>query len=620
MPANEIKTIISALDQSSPEFQKATQNVRDYQKTTEGAKGGVEQLSHTHLSARHALALVASQTGMNTSELMHLYYAIEMIPGPYGVALGAVMAFKSGLESLREAEEANIKKQQELAENLNKYREYTIAATPKGAAGEGANLVKQANDEIRKMLDERANLEGTWINQLGVVPEEKVNKLPPILKQVVEEINFFAQANKDAQKTLTDSIASTEMMRDKTAERYVLEKLVLDTMVKQADAYYKIRESMEVTNNAAADKRKEQDAEIENAQKIANIEKQAMVGIINRETKKATAAGQSVSLGAVEQLPDYIEHNEAFKKAQLDADKIRKEQYREDLSAAREHSKRMIELQSPHQVIDSYDRKAKLNKEYTVRQYNENAELAEKLRVVDESVSLSKEQKDKESAALRSKYRAQADQESLDHNKALKSLRDEEKVFRLTADAEMLRLKGDTYGAEKKHLEVWLEQEKQAHIGQAAALKRIDEERAAKAAEIERKHQEQKADTMEKYNLEIIRAQKGGGMESFEKLKYDREKEIKELRREGRNEEANLAEQSEGETIKRMGIEAQRSLMGKKQVGFTDITSGWASFASSMNTNPDEREKRQQTRDLIEAIRGWQRTIQQGGFVGALAP
>jgi hypothetical protein len=125
---------------------------------------------------------------------------------------------------------------------------------------------------------------------------------------------------------------------------------------------------------------------------------------------------------------------------------------------------------------------------------------------------------------------------------------------------------------------------------------------------------------MEKYNLEIIRAQKGGGMESFEKLKYDREKEIKELRREGRNEEANLAEQSEGETIKRMGIEAQRSLMGKKQVGFTDITSGWASFASSMNTNPDEREKRQQTRDLIEAIRGWQRTIQQGGFVGALAP
>ena len=82
---NEVLTRFTAVDEQ-------LQDVSERVNKTIGQVA--EKSNQAHFSMRHAMALVGSQLGLNTSELMHYYYALTMLPPGIGEVAVALMILK----------------------------------------------------------------------------------------------------------------------------------------------------------------------------------------------------------------------------------------------------------------------------------------------------------------------------------------------------------------------------------------------------------------------------------------------------------------------------------------------------------------------------------------------
>ena len=561
---NKIQTIIGAVDQTGPDFQKAAQNVRDYQKTTEDAKGGVEQLTHAHLSARHVLSLVAMQTGMGTSELMHFYYAITMIPGPLGVALGAVMALKSAMESQQEAGEKSRKENDEFAASLEKYRNFTFAPSAKGAGGEGDKLIIEANTKLNELYEKQAELKG------------KLLQLP---------------GDFEKSKNLEDEITAQTNLRDLTIERTVKEKAILQEQMELEDKAYQKRATRETTSDEAADKIKAINEELDIADDLAEAADKALHKFNEGE------AG-------------FQEHLEDAQKKELAYQKLKSDAQRMEFKETEKYNDAMQEAAIPRSAVDPYDKRGGIESKFNIANAEAELKLAKEKRQIEQTVGLSDEQRGGLKTAAEKKAAVETEQRRLDEQKLLKDLANEQMLFQINADAEILNLHGHHYEAEKRQLDAWYAQEKASHIGQATALKRIDEERAAKAAEIERKHQEEKMNTLGRYNTDIISATLGSGAGNIARMQLEHQEKQREYKRAGKTEEAAAEEAAYEAKIHRMKMESDMELQSKNTVSFQDTGSAWESFITSLNKNPMELLKLKEAQTTNQILQ----RIEQKGF------
>ena len=122
----------------------------------------IEHTTQAHFSMRHAMALAGSATGMHTQELMHFYYAITMMPGGIGVAVGAFLMLKSMLNaSAEEAEKAKKKLEEvhEAAMRFEKERQaHSIATLEGGEAAKNREELQARAKEIEELQRQQGAL------------------------------------------------------------------------------------------------------------------------------------------------------------------------------------------------------------------------------------------------------------------------------------------------------------------------------------------------------------------------------------------------------------------------------------------------------------------------------
>lgn len=638
MSDNEVKTVFTAEDKGGAVVTQAGNNIKEFAKKAEEAGQANEQAAHHHLSARHALGLVASQTGMATGELMHFYHALHMVPGPLGIALAGVMMLKAAVTEYREKQE----KARESLEAFEKvsakfYEENFGQAKPGGLAGENFDQLRESRDKLRELQEKRA-AEGMGVfgpSAMARALDEQIDKQQEII---------------------------TLLMK-----RTPLEMSVANAIRAQAAAMFEAemhRGGIGATFGIA-EKRRERSEDMEDALQRADIEKAAM-----EQSAKGSKA--------------YEEHEKAYREAKRAAHKLAVEDNRDMAAAQESHRKTMQEGDRPLDVADSYDKRAAVVKAYRVKEFEDKKNFENGVLSIEKNGYLTTEQKEAEKTVLKKRYNADREQEDKDHQKRLAEIDEESANFingkqasilestgrhyeaqlaqleseherernahRTNADeleaiddayeskradlqrqhalekeqfytnsaANIFSSQGKSYEAELTRLQSWYSKETDLHRGHADELALIEQEKQARLADIERRHSEFRRNTHQKFTAEIIEAEHGSGAAGLYRMVNATREEMAELRRRGEDDLADEAQTALQAKLSRMGIEAQRSLAGKRQVGFTSLEGGWQSFTSSLGASPDEQEKKRQTRDLIVALRDVSKTVRERGVTGVL--
>lgn len=175
-----------------------------------------------------------------------------------------------------------------------------------------------------------------------------------------------------------------------------------------------------------------------------------------------------------------------------------------------------------------------------------------------------------------------------DLNKIAIDENNDEKAFTASNRADILRLKGDSYAAERVQLEEWLRSEKEKHVDHEDELQALY---SKKAADINWREKQERTKTLGGYAAELATAVLGQGAGSALKMQQDHAAKQAEILHGAHPEDAALDEQAYEAKVRRMKHESDLELLGKKTVGFSDIGGAWESFAAGLNKNPKEQEQ-----------------------------
>ena len=289
---NEVLTRFTAVDEQ-------LQDVSERVNKTVGQVA--EKHQQAHFSMRHAMALTASATGMHTAELMHFYYAVTMIPGPVGVAVGALLMFKSAADDAAKAYDEYGKMIQETDEKTNATFRQHVHATMGGERGEKGlqEYEKHQKDlaDLRKKIDEeygKSNIVAGAYNYFVHGPE--------VLAGMVAQYHKMAADTGIIAQNATNEVEMGEKDWEYTQQKFELER--------NLDQYSKNR--------------------VENLKKEEEIlENQVMDQ--DEMNKKLGGAdldkGQKRFMDLAKQLKQmYQEHAEIQKKTQLETEKYRNQE------------------------------------------------------------------------------------------------------------------------------------------------------------------------------------------------------------------------------------------------------------------------------------------------------
>jgi len=619
MADNEVLTLITAKDQTAAGLQGAGNSVKEYAKNTESAG---QQVEKSHLSMRHAMGMLASQSGMSTRELMHFYYAVQMVPGPLGIALGAVMALKSAVQSYSESQKKAAEEQAKFVKGTEGAYAFTRGGALTGAAATGAKEIENLNDKRDAMV-------------------EKVHELGDSLKG-------YLGIHNDEIRVLTQQWEINQALTLDVQKRTILEAQIADSLRKQAEFSFSQQMAVAVTENAAKDKKLEQDEQIARLLIRAELENEAS------EKAKGT--------------PGEEEHRKASQSAALEAKTLEDARQRAYEDQKREYDKRMTAGAGILGAVDPNDKRAVMEKSFAEQKIKDKAKLADDLEAIDKNVYLSGGQRDDEKFMVRKAAAAKGEQDELNHLQAIDDLNEasarfiadkdravldgrgehykaqlaaletehaheraahrknadeltaidaaytsrreslqrehlnKELAFTLNTTSELLTLKGRQYDAKRVQLEAWYAKELEANRGQADKLAALETLKGAKLAELNRKQSEERHDTAFKYQAQIVGATQGNKMAELLTMREETRKAVEDLERRGEYENADLARKALGAREGQMLKDTRRELAGAQRVSFTDAASGWSSFASSLNSDPTKREQLGYARSTVKVL------------------
>jgi hypothetical protein len=117
----------------------------------------VEQVEHRHISARHAIGMFASTTGIARGEMMHAFHALHMFGAGLGAVVFATMMAVEKERQLGEENEKQAKKYEQLTEAVKRYEEERNKAANVHAFGKEGAEAKEEATNIAKTIDEAQN-------------------------------------------------------------------------------------------------------------------------------------------------------------------------------------------------------------------------------------------------------------------------------------------------------------------------------------------------------------------------------------------------------------------------------------------------------------------------------
>jgi hypothetical protein len=556
-----VKTL-AAIDEQTQQLRKSTEGLND--KTKEAGQE-TEKLTAHHISARHALSMLASQTGMNTGELMHFYYAMTMIPGPMGIALGATMMLKDAFEKQREQEEKNIETHEAFMDSYGKQLLHASGRGETGTSGQYQDKVMEKNDEINKQIRERAALQSIIIQSTN----DHIR---------IDDLNHEIEAN--------------EKLRDILNERHNLEVgNTKDQMKIDDDAYAnRLKLLQGWTGEVATQKANE----LNSAAELADDEADVALEKYDRYGKKYGYDSPEAN----DALKELRTKDLAFEEAQVRQKEVL-------YSATEKYNKAMRESRLPHGAVDPYDKAAQIKSKYEMSNAEAANKLIEEHKRIKETVGTTTEQDAAMNKAVDERAADEKEQRRMNEEKELTEYESNKLSLAAQMQEETLRIKGDAFGAEKDQLDEWHRKELQEHREQAD---KINDLYRVKDADLQRRRAQDFADKSQGYQNAITSATQGGMMAQIQNLTYEHNKAQSEYKRVGTPEAAALAAlegQSYKAKIQEMQKESAHKLMGEQKVGFMDAGSAWETFSRGLNQDPfkmEQREREIEANNLLTSI------------------
>ena len=578
-------------------------------------------LEHHHVSARHAMHLLAETTGINTHGIMSLSHSFGMLGPAVGAAAGLMMLMKEAIDQEAEAAQKAKEKTDSLRESVSKYIEARREKNETYEYGkEGSEQIKEANaarataDSIRQrikesetgksqgyglktlpgQLSEQVGKEG-WSQLLGLIPgigplleggasmhrlsgeERSRNELSGQLgAKNADQAASEAQATRhkryqEALDPAQDAMREAEMHAAQHGgsasdfkEKISAQKQMIEGLRELAKGAESEAEKKELSIKVDEEELRLQHLRTEAMNKYYT-DRIKFEQMSNRPGVFATGAEKGI-----------FSENNRYESEKHEAEQMKKLGFDVDTKAlAARHADELKKI-----AMDA-------NLEITQRQ---SAIHVEQLRNTGDTYTAELEMASAHYQQMLTKDTGnktlqELDEEQYNTDIAKLTIQHNNEVASYTANLreESLRIKGDQYGAERDALEEWQRKELEAHKDQAAQIIAVHDQRAA---DITRREKEEHSKILGGYAVELTGAVLGGGAAGVQRMMLEHNEKQAEYKRTGHADYA-AAEQSAYEAkINRMKIESDAGLSSKNRVGFSDIGGAWESFASSLNQNP----------------------------------
>ena len=603
-------------------------------------KAGEHVAAHSaHLGhARHAIRLFSEATGASSGELMTMFHSVSMLGPALGVALGAFILMKSALESQAEAAAKAKEHYDQLADAVRKYQEARKEKSEVleyGQQGAEANKEQLAADAQKRAAQKRLNelnssrssnydsksAGGKAVEGVGVLWEQiksvvsgeteaeykvRVENEKSELRTAIGQTNATekaSQADKDKYKPWNDisKESQSEMNKLEIASTYQRGES-LDILEKQFEVLHK----QEQAHKAIAKNEKDEVALAEMKKQIQSDSMAVAAKYNEIEDKKRE---REIKTNEALHAPSVFASNE--RKATFAEDK----KYEAEIHEAEKAGIATEAITFRHEraiaKIKMDEQREITNEEVSIKaqQLRNNgqtfdAELAMAANhyseMLEKHTSNSKMQKlDLE------QYNADVNKLNIAHN-------NEVSAYTSELTEESMRIKGDQYGSERVALQEWHRKELEMHQDQAVQINKLY---AQKTNDINRREKEEREKTLGGYQVERMAALMGQGVGSVLKMQQEHGEKQAEYKRTGHNDYAQAEEAAYEAKIARMKHESDLELGSKKSVGFMDLSSGWESFASSLNKNPKEQEQLNEMKSTNQILREIQGSFKQGDLI-----
>ena len=582
-------------------------------------------LGERHASARHSLMLFSEATGVARGGLMTMAHSMGMLGPAAGAALGGFILLKEGLEAQAEEAAKAREKYDQLREAWLKFQEVRkekAEVLEFGEEGAQSNKEQLAADAVKhaaqRQLNELENERSTDYNKKSVLGKgmEHASFFIDQMKSFFsgeseDEYNARIANEKENLKGQIGRASAGENVSDKDKQQHKkwmeitketqqdMNKLEiqnayakgenLEIIEKQVEALHKqVQEHKEIAKHEkdavilAAMKKQIQSEEMALAQKYnERDEKYHQRGAQLREL------GRPGAFSSAYEKAKYAE-NEKFQN-EMDKMESRPLSDQKKLKEKHEESLAKIELDRKDELMT---RSAEIDAQ-KLRNEGKNFEAEKTLleahfRELGDKHKGDVEQQKMDEAA----YNAQLEKLTIEHN-------NEEAQFTANNRAEMLRLKGDSYEAERVQLDEWLREEKEKHVGHEEELKALYDKRKG---DIDRREKEARVETLAGYNIQLQSALHGHGVGSVLTMQEEHRKKLEEIKNSAHPEDAKLENQAYKARIDRMKHESDLEMQSKKTVGFMDLSSGWESFAAALNKSPKEQEQLAEAKETNQLL------------------
>lgn len=570
-------------------------------------------LGEHHLSARHAIKLFSEATDIGRGGIMTMIHSMGMLGPAVGGALGGFILLKEMLES--QAEEAAKAKERydQLSESVRKYRELRkekAEVLEYGAQGAEAGKEQLAADDLKHAAQKRLNLLETghsanygskgsggkaaefvgffWDQMKSVFTGESEEDYKGRMENEKSDLRTaIGQMNATEKQTQGDKDKYkrwNEINKDSQKELNVLEIKStyargenLDILEEQFAVLHKqVQEHKEIAKHetdavAKAEMLKQiQSEEIALANKYnERDDKYYARGVLMRQSKAPGAFATGEEKAKFGEETRFAAEMHESEKAGINTESIKK---RHEENLAKIELERKDQLMMESTAIDAQKLKNQ-GKTYEAELAMADARARER---GDKHKGDIEQQKMDEEA-----YKAEIEKITIDHD-------NQEAAFLASNREEILRLKGDAYGAERTQLDEWLREEKEKHVGHEEELKALY---AKKSADINRRETEERTKVLGGYRVELTAALMGQGAGSVLRMQQEHAEKQSEYLRTGHQDYATAENEAYEAKIRRMKHESDLELSSKNKVGFMDIGGAWESFASGLNKNPKEQEQ-----------------------------
>ena len=543
---------VQTLSNIDKQMQQVRGSSESLNRTVQESGKQMESLPQHHLNARHALSMLASQTGMATSELMHFYHAVTMIPGPMGIALGATMMLKAAFEKQREQEEKNIETHEAFIDSYGKQIQRVTGNYETGSGGEWQDKIMSKNDEINKQIRERVALESIMIKSTN--ERIRIDDLSEEIKSNQDLMTMLMKRHTIENENTKEQIKLEDEMFESRASR--LEKWTGDKATQKAN---ELNDAAEMADKEAA---------------LADKKYEKYAKNYGEDSPMALEALKNVHAKELTYLEAVVRQKEAV------------------YNATEKYNKAMREARVPMGAVDPYNREAQIKSKYEISDAEAVNKLYEKRKEIIETVGLTEQQQDAMIKSVEDRAASEKTQRQMNEEKELKEFESNKLSFAAQMREETLRIKGDSFSAEKEQLEEWHRKELLEHRDQADKINALY---GVKLADLQRRRGQQFADTMQGYQNQITGATLGSAMAQIQGMQYEHEKKQAEYARMNTPEakaEATLENQAYAARIHEMQREGAHKLLGEQKVGFMEAGGAWEAFSRGLNQDPFKMEQR----------------------------